>query len=478
MIAAKTPWPLDKIQGLLLRGYRENFVRYFALSVREPAAARGFIASLVNGQAGVPQVTTAAPWAIKPECLLNIGFTFRGLGKLQVPQASLDRFESPNSVDIRSFALGAAARAGKAPNGVGDVNESDPSNWIVSDQDFDVLLVLYAHSTDAMERLSDGLREKFSPGFDCPKATAQFDGQALDDGRVYFGYKDGIAQPYVKGSPFAHEPDGGQPAVDPGAFLMGEAEPGGAYSTMVLPTPEALAHYGCFGSFRILRQDVEGFETQVESLAPMFGQQFGVTDPDLQKEAVKAVICGRWTNGTPLMVSPINGNTPPKPLPPQSLNDFMYGSDAGQKCPIGAHIRRGNPRDTVGINGTVADHRVLRRAMPYQIPYDPENRHTGERGLIGLFMGASFLKQFEFVMENWINNPQGFSLVVDPTDPTMGTNALPDSSGGFTFSETVPTATNKNSRLKPMSSFVHTKGSAYCFFPGIDGIRWIAQNGS
>ncbi len=340
-----------------------------------------------------------------------------------MPQASLDSFSSPTSVDIRSFWIGAAKRAGKAPNGVGDVNESDPSNWIVSDQDFDVLLVLYAHSTDAMEQLSDGLREKFSPGFDCPKATAQFDGQALDDGRVYFGYKDGIAQPYMKGSPFAIEPDGGQDAVDPGAFLMGEAVPDGPYSSMVLPTPDALAHYGCFASFRILRQDVEGFEAQVDNLAPVLGQQFGITDPDLQKEAVKAVICGRWTNGTPLMVSPINGNTPPKALPPQSINDFMYGGDAGQKCPIGAHIRRGNPGATRSASTArspiTASCAARCRTRSLTIP--GENRNSGERGLIGLFMGASFLKQFEFVMENWINNPQGFSIVVDPTDPAMGT---------------------------------------------------------
>ena len=47
--------------------------------------------------------------------------------------------------------------------------------------------------------------------------------------------------------------------------------------------------------------------------------------------------------------------------------------------------------------------------MPYQLPYNAKDRHSGERGLIGLFLGTSFLKQFEFMMENWINYPNGFA---------------------------------------------------------------------
>jgi deferrochelatase/peroxidase EfeB len=475
MEAAKSPWPLDQIQGFLLRGYRQSFVRYFALSVKDAAEARAFIASLVDGSEAGPQITTAQPWAIKPATSLNIGFTFRGLKNLGVPQASLDSFSDPNNVDINSFAAGAATRAIAAPNGVGDVGASAPSNWIVSDQTFDVLLMLFARNMEEMENASSELRAAFAGGFDGSPAM-EFDGQALEDGQIYFGYRDGIAQPTIKGSPFAREPDGDQVPVDPGAFLMGEAEPGGFYSTMVLPTPDVLAHYGCFASFRILRQDVDGFEAQADQLAPTVGGQFGITDPEVQKAAVRALICGRWPNGTPLMVAPIDGDAMPAPLPPQQVNDFQYGSDIGQKCPIGAHIRRGNARDTNPklVNGQpIVNHRILRRAMPYQIPYDPKDRHSGERGLIGLFLGASFLKQFEFAMENWINYPNGFATDPGGADPMMGTNSKP---AGQAYFETIQTPKTKAFKM-PMQNFVFTKGSAYCLFPGIDGIRWIAQNG-
>ena len=476
MTVAKSPWPLGQIQGFLLRGYRQSFVRYFALSVKDAAKARAFIATLVDGADAGHQIATAEPWAIKPAILLNVGFTFRGLKNLGVPQASLDSFSDPNSVDIKSFAIGAPARAVAAPNGVGDVGASAPSNWIVSDQTFDVLLMLFAHNMEEMEDTSRKLRAKFAGGFEDTPDT-EFDGQALEDGQIYFGYRDGIAQPSIKGSPFAREPDGGQTQVDPGAFLMGAAEPGGFYSTMVLPTPDVLAHYGCFASFRILRQDVDGFDAQAEQLAPAIGAQYGIIDPEVQKAAVKALICGRWPNGTPLMTAPIDGNAMPAPLPPQLVNDFMYGSDVGQKCPIGAHIRRGNARDTnpAIVNGQpIANHRVLRRAMPYQVPYNPKDRHSGERGLIGLFLGTSFLKQFEFMMENWINYPNGFATDPGGADPMMGTNSKP---AGKAYFETVQTPQTKAFKMS-MENFVFTKGSAYCFFPGIDGIRWIAQNGA
>ena len=44
-----SPWPLDKIQGFLLRGYRMSLVRHYCLSVADLDQARAFIVSLVDG---------------------------------------------------------------------------------------------------------------------------------------------------------------------------------------------------------------------------------------------------------------------------------------------------------------------------------------------------------------------------------------------------------------------------------------------
>jgi deferrochelatase/peroxidase EfeB len=465
-------WPLDKIQGFLLRGYRMSFSRHFALSVRHPAAARTFIAGLVGKDEKYPQITSAEPWGErKASYCVNIGFTYPGLQKLGVPQSSLDSF---NTVDGNPFVVGSAARAPI----VGDVGASAPTNWVVSDRDFDVLLTLFTLTTDDLAALTKQVSDLFAAGFDAPDpATRIFDGQVLEDGKVYFGYSDGIAQPIIENNPFSREPDGDQDLVDPGAFMFGTAlRP--YYKSVIPPTPDTLGTYGCFGAFRILRQDVDGFEKQIETLAPDFGKAFGITDPDLQKQALKAKICGRWPNGTPLELFPIQGDSPPPALPPEQINNFKY-TDDGLACPIGAHLRRGNPRNT-GLTGSnplagqpTAEHRILRRNLPYQIPYDPDNRDTGERGLVGWFLGTSFIEQFEFLLANWIN--ASFFTAIDPADPLVGTNPA-----GGPYFETVPTGPNKpgsRNKVRPINSFIFTKGSAYCYYPGIDGVRWIAQQG-
>ena len=468
MIAS--PWPLEKIQGFLLRGYRMSFSRHFALSVRDVAAARTFIAGVVGNNEKYPQITSAVPWGErKARFCLNIGFTYPGLQKLGVPQASLHSFATPDS---ESFVAGSAASSTR----VGDVGASAPQNWVVSDRDFDVLLTLFTLTEDDLASMSQQLSGLFAAGFDPPdSATRIFDGQDLEDGKVYFGYKDGIAQPIIEGSPFSREPDGGQDCVDPGAFMFGTARHH-FYQSVLPPTPTELGMYGCFGAFRILRQDVDGFDRQIETLAPAFGATFRITDPDVQRQALKAKMCGRWPNGTPIELFPVDGNNLPPPLPPQKINDFNYRSDPkGLVCPIGAHLRRGNPRELPGV--PVVNHRILRRNLPYQIPYDPGNRDTGERGLVGWFLGTSFLEQFEFLLASWINS-SSFSTVIDAADPLVGTNRSP---AGGPYFETVPTGPDRpgsRNRVQPLNSFIFTKGSAYCYYPGIDGIRWIAQQSS
>ena len=60
-------------------------------------------------------------------------------------------------------------------------------------------------------------------------------------------------------------------------------------------------------------------------------------------------ILGRWRNGTPLVLSP-DTDASSGGFDPERLNDFEYvnsdgsGDPRGVRCPIGAHIRRANPR--------------------------------------------------------------------------------------------------------------------------------------
>jgi deferrochelatase/peroxidase EfeB len=468
---------LAQIQGFLVRGYTMLLVRHFALSVSDAAAARRILASFTDGS-GVFQITSAAPWgAVKPEYCLNVGFTYGGLKALGVPDATLASFATP---DHQPFVDGAVKRAPF----VGDIGASAPDKWVLDDSRFDILLSLYVNDQDTLDRLGGQLEQILLDGFAAPAADRIVDTQVYRDGQVYFGYEDGIGQPILAGDPFSSEPDGGQDLVDPGAFMLGTAI-GLYYASVPVPKPAQFGQFGCFAAFRVLRQDVEGFEKQVDALAPAVGAAFKITDPALQRDAVKAQICGRWPNGTSLTVFPIQGDTPPPLLPAQKINDFLYVDEAGkpdmgQGCPIGSHARRGNMRlaqpgdiSPAFAGAPTCDHRILRRAMPYQLPYNPDNPDdpATERGLAGLFLGTSLMEQWEFVQHNWINNPDGFYIVLDPADPLMG------DAGSMPMFETAPTDTKppgRNFRIKPMANFVFTKASAYIFFPGIDGIRFVA----
>ncbi len=109
------------IQGTILRGYRVDMARHFILSITDPKAAGALIAALVDGTDGMPRITTAARWKVKPECFVNISFTAAGLAALGVTQAQLATFDP-------AFVRGATAAA--TASKVGDVGTSDPSQWI------------------------------------------------------------------------------------------------------------------------------------------------------------------------------------------------------------------------------------------------------------------------------------------------------------------------------------------------------------
>ena len=78
---------------------------------------------------------------------------------------------------------------------------------------------------------------------------------------------------------------------------------------------------------------------------------------------------GRWPGGAPLALAP-DADDPAL----AEANDFAYHQDDrdGARCPIGAHIRRANPRDSLDPRpGTAKSwainrrHRILRRGREY-----------------------------------------------------------------------------------------------------------------
>ncbi len=460
----------SQIQGNILKGYRRARVRHFVLEVTDRAAARRWLGASVSGLADVaPQITSGAPWAAKPDICFNIGLTFQGLRVLGVGASSLQTFPD-------EFSVGMHQRAVK----LGDVGPSAPKNWPTPfDQPDRIHLIASAYS-DHLNHLDDVQRQLTGAG----KARAFTllgvrEGWAFNGDFVHFGYRDGISQPRFEG---IHDPQNhpdAQPRTPLGTVLLGQPT---VFEGLVwaVPQPSALGMLGSFNAFRVLAQDVKGFEAyldsaaawllghpEVDELLPPGAESaygHGVTRHAALREVVAAKMCGRWRNGMPLDLAPDH----PRNDYTGAMNDFDYRSDAA--CPYGAHTRRCNPRGaTIVQRGANHSRRLVRRGMPYGPAYDPANPDDGlERGLLGNFLGANLGAQFEALSCDWLNLGLQDPRITGSNDPLLGANEPMNS----WFD--IPLRSGSIIRLDGLPRFVQTRGGAYTFLPSMAAIQYLA----
>jgi deferrochelatase/peroxidase EfeB len=253
-----------------------------------------------------------------------------------------------------------------------------------------------------------------------------------------------------------------------------------------IPQPKALGHNGTFNAFRVLEQDVAGFEKyldraasdllkhpQVDELLPpgaeeKIGQGLsieGLSRPAALREVVAANLCGRWRDGTPLALSP------DAPDPKVDLTDFDYVGDT--RCPYGAHIRRCNPRGGQIVQRIANNsRRLVRRGVPYGPPYDRASARVldePERGLLGNFIGASLGAQFEAMSCDWLNLGLQDPGITGSNDPIAGAND--PHTGWFDL----PLKSGTTIRLQGLPRFVRTRGGAYAFLPSLSAIRFLGS---
>jgi deferrochelatase/peroxidase EfeB len=486
---AKTALDLADIQGFILRGYRMPMVRHFLLTVGAPANARALLGRLVGGdESDAPQVTTAEDWHVgfepgprddladvprrKPDYCLNLGMTWPGLIALEVK----DRVPALSFRSFGAFVAGAAERAKL----VGDTGANGPENWIggFGTGNDHVLVTLHAISPEAMTTYSDRLSILFAEG-DAFREIWRRDGMALTEMRdgkpaftskVHFGYTDGISITTIRGGPERYPADHQQPC-EPWLFVLrDEAE------NYFVPEPRELGLNGSFAVFKMIETDVAGCESFLQSNKDKI-------DPEL----LAAKMCGRWRNGVPLALSP-ETDSPQGGLTPERLNDYEYvnadgsGDPKGLRCPVGAHMRRINPRGQPvtgqgqpgGSNNT---HRLIRRGLPYGPAYDPTQPDDGiERGLLGYFINSSIENQYEFVLGHWVNDSEfagAVRLHPKSKDPMIGTQNPAES----IF--VVPQADGRPPiKITGFSSFTRTNAAAYCFLPSITAVKYISKLGS
>jgi deferrochelatase/peroxidase EfeB len=232
---------------------------------------------------------------------------------------------------------------------------------------------------------------------------------------------------------------------------------------------------------RQLRQDVRGFWRALD-------RQAG-GDADL-RERLAAAMVGRTKEGDPLAA-------------PGELNNFTYRDDPhGLRCPLGAHIRRTNPRTAdlppggpgilsrlrrmLGFNAAAREqdliastrfHRLLRRGRSYEAEPVPvrsatESAPSTDPGIHFICLAANIKRQFEFVQSAWVIGDR-FAGLRGESDPLLG-HRLPDLGGAPTDGFSIPQAHGADRRLSGLPQFVTVVGGAYFFLPGIRALRYLA----
>ena len=226
-----------------------------------------------------------------------------------------------------------------------------------------------------------------------------------------------------------------------------------------MPTPPEFARNGTFLVYRKLRQYVARFddfvETQVNALRRIY--------PSADKNWLAAKLLGRWQNGAPL----IHTDDP-------ASNEFNYSEDPdGAECPLGSHIRRMNPRDSLGFGGELSHrHRIIRRGIPYGrfLEKDEKPSDTEDRGIIFIVFNADIDRQFEFVQRQWLEQGDDFNQGNDK-DPIAGNN---------TNGKMINPGQNIGSVRPPflcggLGRFVEATGGAYFFVPSITALHLMAR---
>jgi Dyp-type peroxidase family len=473
-MATPQPLDLDDIQGIVARGYsRHRSARYSILRINDAAGARRWLGRVAVASAGERG----------PGPALNVALTAGGLAALGVPPGVLTGFAP-------EFVAGLADPTRSRV--LGDVGENAPTGWRwggPATPPVHLVAMLFAaddgelssaHSSLSADLSTAGLEEVI--GLD-----------TSDHGdREPFGFHDSISQPIVEGLTKSGPSSN---TVRSGEFILGYLNEYGLYTdrpilpasapgAAVLPRDPAgsggadLGRNGTYVIFRQLRQDVPGFWRYLESVT---------RNPDgtingAAKVHLAARFVGRWPGGAPLVLSPDRDD-------PALANatEFAYHAPdpEGLRCPIGAHVRRSNPRDSLDPDpGTQKSidvgnrHRLLRRGREYGPLTTPEDLardireidDEAEQGLHFVCLSASISRQFEFIQRTWVNSPK-FSGLYEDADPLVGSRRA----GADCFAIPGQPIRTRLTRLPP---FVTVRGGAYFFLPGVKALRYLASLGS
>ena len=434
---------LDDIQHILLTRTPALTGSYQFVSFADGASGRGWLAEILPTVRSAATVGTGADdrrW-------VTLAFTWHGLKKLGVDEASLSSFPE-------AFRQGMAARA----EVLGDTGASSPRHWVdgTAGPDLHAIAILFARDTAERQRCEsehNALLERY-PGVRL-LSSLQLDAiPPFDHAHDHFGYRDRLSQPVIEGTEDIPYAGCGGP-LKPGEFILGYPDESGRPYPM--PRPSILSRNGTYMAYRRLEEHVGRFRD--------FLAEHG--DTEYEQELIAAKLMGRWRSGAPLTLAS-DKDDPELGADLNRCNNFNYKDDDphGYKVPLGAHMRRMNPRDTaVNMNRR----RMIRRGATYGPWLPPGTPDDGrERGIAAFVLCASLVRQFEFAQNVWIND-KSFHELGNERDPIIG-----NQDGTLEFK--IPKRPIRK-KITGLPAFTTVRGGAYFFLPGLAALQYLATLG-
>lgn len=431
----------DDIQHFLIHRSPALAARYEFLAFRDPAAGRAWVKGIsekVSSAAAVRAGQAGSRW-------VTVAFTWNGLRVLGVDQRSLATFPE-------EFCQGMAARA----DILGTTGTNHPDHWTggLASANLHAIAILFARDVPERERCRVE-HEQFVSQCKGVEILSSLDLEAIQPfayAKEHFGYRDRLSAPVIEGT--GEEPiPGSGPPLKAGEFFLGYPDEEG--EEPALPQPKILSRNGSYLAYLKMEEHVGAFRE--------FLREHGNTPEE--QELIAAKLMGRWRSGAPLVLSPekddaaIAGD-------PQRTNNFDYGTmdPYGYACPLGSHIRRMNPRDTA-VN--VQRRQMIRRGGTYGPPLPEGAPEDGrERGIAAFIGCASLVRQFEFAMNVWVNDPE-FHELGNERDPFVGTQ-------DGTYDITIPKRPIRK-KIKGLLAFTTIRGGAYFFLPGMKALNYLAN---
>jgi deferrochelatase/peroxidase EfeB len=489
----------DDLQGLVRFGYGKlTSTCFLLLNIKDAAIAKQWLdAAPVSNAVKVDKQHATA---------LHIAFTSQGLCELglgEIVKGFSDEFIYGMSSDpSRSRRLG-------------DIDANAPEYWHWGGDPKNIphiLLLLYAdpklidmedwrkkienknfykafHALATLPTLHTGETEPFGFADGISQPLIDWQRQQSTNPHDRFGYSNCLAVgEVVLGYPNEYQQYTARPLIDPQQDKL----------ATILPDAEeqpTLKDFGRNGTYLVLRQlgqDVPAFWQFVDKAAG--------SEPK-NREQLAAAMVGRNRDGTPLVTK--SAETIPGIPEDDDINHFTYETDpAGHKCPVGAHVRRANPRtgdlpgkvtgwwswflkiSGYGLNWEEEDlvastrfHRLLRRGRSYGSKLLPEdaikpNAPTAERGLQFICLVGNIMRQFEFVQNAWIANSK-FAGLQQERDPLLG-HRKPLMTGEVTDQFHHPESAGPMQKTCHLPQFITVRGGAYFFMPGLRTLKYIA----